>query len=397
MGRAMLLIALMVGTVYGTIMLNLQNRMMRLPHMQVKQLIEKEAESVSDFALRTAVRNSVQLGIQANAGSIPKLTQTFVNYHIGNCVLDSIEYVFTGTSNQYRAISHVRGSLQGMQIEYPAEITFDFPISSIIGMPNAFYLEMDQPQFNPSPNFNHVIDSSENGNHGLFWGDVSTRPMGQGVNGWKCASFGSSGGWIDFAGDASMEVSSNFSLISFAKIRAGTSQSTVVWLASDPYDTNISYTDGSGVFHPGQNLRYKPTAGIWYSGGNMNFSSVNTSYVQSTVSVPFTPTGQWPHNRDQWVFFGLTYANGSLKAYINGTVVGSSNAASPLPAIRSEYGFSLGRKDIRTLGAGGTSEYQYMYGLMDQVGLYKRTLDDSEMQGIYQDIISPARLYYIRD
>ncbi|MDP2173360.1 MAG: LamG-like jellyroll fold domain-containing protein [Candidatus Cloacimonadaceae bacterium] len=392
MGRAILLISLMVGTIYGGIMLRMQNRILKLPQMKIIQLIEKESECVSDFALRTAVRNSVDLGIQAQAGTLVNLTQRFTNYQIGNCTLDSIQYIFTGSGTQYRAITHVRGNLHGAQIYYPAEIAFNFPMSSLIGKPNAFYLEMDQPQFNPSPNFNHVIDTSPNANHGMFWGDVTTRPMGQGVNGWKCASFGSGGGWIDFAGHSSMVVSSNFSLISFAKIREGRSVSTIVWLASNPYDTNVA----SGI-NPGQNLCYKPTGGIWYSGGNIHFSAVNTAYQQATVSVPFTPLGRWPHNRDQWIFFGLTFADGVLKAYINGLPVGTATTSLPLPAIPSTHGFSIGRKDIRNLGAGGVSEYMYMFGLIDQVGLYRRTLTDSEMNGIYNEIISPASMKYIKD
>ncbi len=392
MGKAMLIVVLLIGTIYAGIMLHLQNKMLSLPMVKVQQLLDKEAESVSDFALRTAVKNSVSLGIQAQAGTITKLTQRFNNYRIGNCVLDSIQYVFTGTGTKYRALTYIRGSLQGMNICYPAEIAFSFPLINIIGTPNCFYLEMDQPQFNPSPSWNHVIDSSPNMYNGWFWGDVSTRPMGQGVNGWKCASFGSGGGWIDFPGGSAMEVSANFSLISYAKIREGQANATIVWLASDPWDTTVADS-----LHPGRDLRYKPTAGIWFSGGNMNFSAVNTSYVQSTVSVPFVPAGRWPHNRDQWIFFGLTYNRGTLKAYINGLPVGTSTAGYPLPAIPSKHGFSIGRKDIRVLGPGGNSEYMYMFGLIDQVGLYDRTLSDAEMNGLYHDIISPASLQYLRD
>lgn len=392
MGRAVLIIALMVGTIYGGIMLRMQNRMYKLPQMQVKQYIEKEVESVSDFALRTAIRNSVILGLQANAGTVTSLTQRFNNYAIGNCVLDSIRYTFTGVGSQYRAQTFVRGNLMGRSSDHPAEIAFSFPVSSLFGKPDRWYLEMDQPQFNPAPTWNHVIDSSPWGNHGWFWGDVTTRPMGYGANGWKCASFGPAGGWIDFVGNASTEVSTNFSLISFVKIREGSSVSTVVWLPSDPYDTDVA----SGG-HPGLNLRYKPTAGIWYSSGNLHFSSVTTAGLQSTVSIPFTPLGRWPHNRDQWVFMGLTFANGTLRAYINGLPVGVSNSGGAFAAMPSRYGFTIGRKDIRNLGSGGVGEYMYMFGLIDQVGLYGRTLTDGEMQGIYEDIISPANMQYVKD
>lgn len=392
MGKVMLVVVLLIGTIYGGIMLHLQNKMLALPQLQVRQLIQKEAESVSDYALRMAVRNSVQLGLLADAGAIIDTTVYFNNYRMGHCVIDSIKYTFnTGTS--YRARSYIHGSLQGINISYPAEIAFEFPSSALMTGPNCFYLQMDQPQFNPSHNWDNVIDSSPNHNNAAFWGDIATRPKGQGANGWKCASFGITGGWIDFAGNSTTEVNSNFSIISFAKIRKEATNSTIIWMSSDPYDTA---TSSVGSPHPGQNLRIKPTAGIWYSSGNMYFSAVNTAYTQSTVTIPFVPKGKWPHNRDQWVFFGLTYNNGVLKAYIDGLPVGQSTAGYPLPAMTSSYGFSIGRRDLRGTGI-SFNEYMYMFGLIDQVGLYNRTLTDQEMYDLYYGILNPASMKYIRD
>jgi len=83
--------------------------------------------------------------------------------------------------------------------------------------------------------------------------------------------------------------------------------------------------------------------------------------------------------------------------FINGLPVGSSNAGGAYPAMPSSYGFSFGRKDIRVLGSGGEAEYMYMFGLIDQVGLYSRTLTDAEMHGIYDDIVSPASMQYVKD
>ena len=394
MGKVMLVVVLLIGTIYGGIMLHLQNKMLALPQLQVRQLIQKEAESVSDYALRMAVRNSVQLGLLADAGAIIDTTVYFNNYQMGHCVIDSIKYTFnTGTS--YRARTYIRGSLQGVNISYPAEIAFEFPASAFASGPNCFYLQMDQPQFNPSHNWDNVIDSSPNHNNAGFYGDISTRPKGQGANGWKCASHGSGGGWISHPGNSSMEVNSNFSLISFAKIRKEATYSTIIWMASDPYDTGVADIPNN---HPGQNLRIKPTLGIYYSSGNMYFTSVNTAYVQSTVTYPFTPQAKWPHNKDQWVFFGLTYNNGVLKGYINGLPVGESTAGYPLPAITSKYGFSIGRRDIRTTTGSVTSgDYKYMFGLIDQVGLYNRTLTDQEMYDLYYGILNPASMKYIRD
>jgi hypothetical protein len=38
-----------------------------------------------------------------------------------------------------------------------------------------------------------------------------------------------------------------------------------------------------------------------------------------------------------------------------------------------------------------------MYGLLDQIGMYDRTLSDNEMRAIYTQIINPADIHYIRD
>ncbi len=390
MGRSALIVVVLMSTIYAGIMIKLQSNLQDISFIIGRNMITKEAESVSDYALRTAVRNSVMYGLQAQVDAFTSMTIPYTGFNVGNCVIDSIKYTFVSAANRYIAKTYVRGSMFGMQISYPAEIAFNFPLSGLSLLPTCFYLEMDQPQFNPS--FNRVYDSSPNGNDGFFHGAISTRPNGSGVNGWKCASFESGGGWIDFPGNASTEVSANFSIVCFAKIRQGHANATLVWLPSNPYDTNVA---GSG--NPGQNLRYKPTGGIYFSGGNMHFTATTLGYHDVTVSVPFTPDGKWPHNKDQWHFFGLTFNNGTVKAYINGVLRGTASAPGLQRALTNTYGFTLGRKDIRVLGPGGSSEYMYMYGLMDQVGLYNITLTDAQMYNFYQGVINPADILYIKD
>ncbi len=170
-------------------LLTMQNRLMNLPEVFVRQLLSKEAESVSDYALRTAVRNSVQLGIQAQAGTLLQLTQVFNNFQVGHCIIDSIQYSFVETANHYRAKSYVRGTLQDrICLSCRDRLIFPSPDCGIAGM---LLSGNGSTQFNPS--FNEVEDSSPNENHGSFFGDVTTRPQGTGANGWKCASFGIDG------------------------------------------------------------------------------------------------------------------------------------------------------------------------------------------------------------
>ncbi|MDZ4182679.1 MAG: LamG-like jellyroll fold domain-containing protein, partial [Candidatus Cloacimonadaceae bacterium] len=119
-------------------------------------------------------------------------------------------------------------------------------------------------------------------------------------------------------------------------------------------------------------------------------------YNQVTVTVPFTPEGEWPHNKDAWVFFGMTYANGVLKAYIDGVLRGTSSAGWPFPAMTTRYGFMIGNRDIRNWD-GSAIANMYMLGLLDQIGLYNRTLSDAEMMGFRNQVIAPASIHYIRD
>lgn len=397
MGRSMLIVVVLMSTLYAGIMITLQRHMFSVPDIISQNMLMKQAESVSDYALRTAVRNSVSLGMQASPDSVLHWKTVYNNFNVFGSRIDSIAYNFVESASRYRAQTYVTGRVAGRTTQYRAEIAFNFPLVEAVGNPNCFYLRMNQPQFNPSEHFNQVTDSSPNHNDGLFYGDISTRPMGQGVDGWKCASFGSGGGWITHPGNASMEVNTNFSVVTWAKIREGHPAATILWLASDPYDGNSSYTDAGGVYHPGQNLRLKPTAGIWYSSGTMYFTAVNTMYNQITVSVPFTPAGKWPHNKDAWIFLGMTYNRGILKAYVNGALVGTNYSGWPFSAITNTYGYSIGRKDIRNTSGLSGNYYMYMYGLLDELGLYNRTLSDAEMAGWYNQVLSPANIHYIRD
>ena len=393
----MLIVVVLMSTLYAGIMITLQRHMFSVPDIITRNMLMKQAEGVSDYALRTAVRNSVSLGMQASPDSVLHWKTVYNNFNVFNSRIDSIAYNFVESSSRYRAQAYVSGRIMGRTTQYRSEIAFNFPLIEAVGSPNCFWLRMNQPQFNPSEHFNQVTDSSPNHNDGLFYGDISTRPMGQGVDGWKCASYGSGGGWITHPGNASMEVNTNFSVVTWAKIRKDHPAATILWLASDPYDSNTSYTDADGVYHPGQNLRLKPTAGIWYQSGTMYFTAVNTMYNQVTVSVPFTPAGKWPHNKDQWIFLGMTYNRGILKAFVNGALVGTSYSGWPFSAITNTYGYSIGRKDIRNSSGLASGYYMYMYGLLDELGLYNRTLSDAEMAGWYNQVLSPANIHYIRD
>lgn len=403
MGRSMLIVVLLMSTIFGGIVIALQRQMRSLPDVMVRNLLLKEAESVSDYALRTSIRTATSMGLQMPVeGVVMNFTKTFNNFNIGHCTIDSIRYSFVNSTSQYRAQTTVRASMQGVNVVYPAEMAFNFPVTAIVGNPNCFYFEMDQPQFHGSNEW--IRDTSGNEYTGEPHNAISTRPHGSGANGWKCASLDGVNDYIDIVCEPgctehpNLRVSQEFTLIVFAKIREETTvnQGTLVWIAADPYDTGSS----NGA-HPGNNLRYKPTAGIYYnaSDGKMHFNVTldNGPRTLLDTSFSYTPVGKWPHNKDPWHFFAMTFKNGTLKSYFNGARQTTLWGGFWNDAIMNQYGISVGRRDIRNLGSGGTSEYKYFFGLLDQVGMYNRALTDAEIANLYTTIIKPENILYIKD
>lgn len=405
MGRALLFIAMMVGAIYGGMILRLQNRILKLPEVKVEHLVQKEAESVSDFVLRAAIKNAGTWGVLDLDASNPTITKTFDDYTIGHVTIQSIEFTRLA-ENQYKAVTNVTGNLMGKQVTHPAEIAFDLTVSNT-WEPNLFYYQIDIPQFNP--HFNTVPDSSPHGNHGAPNGTMRTRPRSVGSRGWKSAQFGPNNGtntnaYIDFPGSTSTVVSTQFTLIAYAQIARGSTTGTLIWMPSDPYDTNTA--SGS---HPGQNLRYKPTGAIWYENNRIYYSATTENYEQLTVTTPFTPSARHPYNDDDlWVYFALTYNSGVLKAYMDGNLVGTATANTPAAAMPSDYGFTLGRRDLRPEGNYSRSDFQYLTGLMEHIGMYNRALSPAEIQGVNSNIyglgtgtgftsIGNAEIKYIRD
>ncbi len=86
-----------------------------------------------------------------------------------------------------------------------------------------------------------------------------------------------------------------------------------------------------------------------------------------------------------------------MKAYIDGELKGTATAPTPAPAITNEYGYSIGRRDIRNPTNPPESDFMYMQGLIDEIGLYDRTLSDEEIMGWHTKMIKPVSIHYIKD
>ncbi|HRX76756.1 MAG TPA: hypothetical protein P5342_04800, partial [Candidatus Cloacimonadota bacterium] len=90
MGRAMLIFVVMMTAIYSTVLLSLQRRMLDLPRIIQRNQLTKQAESVSDYALRTAIRYSVFYGLMAGPNEVIMWNQPYDGFKIQDCQIDSI-------------------------------------------------------------------------------------------------------------------------------------------------------------------------------------------------------------------------------------------------------------------------------------------------------------------
>lgn len=393
MGRALLVVVILMSTIFAAIVVSMQKNLLKIPDIITYNMVRREAENVSDFALRKAVARASFLGASINPTYVTNMTESYNNLTIGSTTIDSVRFSFNTSTQKFRAVSYVRGEKQGITLPYQAEIAFNFPISQIMSTPNCFYYEFNQPQFHGANEY--IRDSSPNQNTGEPMNHMGTRPHG-GADSWKYAYFDGVDDYIRREDHPSLRLSGELTLVVFAKIDQGRTTSSLVWIPSNPYDTGVPTVNG-----PGHNLRYKPTAGIWFTSSpkQINFGVTHENNVLTVATFPFVPDGKWPHNKDPWHFFAMTYNRNTrlLKGYYNGLLVTTVTATTPTPVKENTYGFQVGRRDIRVLGSGGNSEYMYMKGGLDQGGLWNRELSAAEIFGFYYGVINPADVLYIRD
>jgi hypothetical protein len=150
MGRAMLIFVILMTTIFAGVLINLNNKLSEMPTVLVRNTLMREAENVSDFALRNAIRNANSAAfLNYHLGTPPFTddvhhTQVFTDYKVGNCIIDSLQYSFYNDEDHYEVGSYVRGELQGIKVGRSAEMAFDYPFQGLSSRPNVLYLEMER-------------------------------------------------------------------------------------------------------------------------------------------------------------------------------------------------------------------------------------------------------------
>jgi len=392
MGRAILIVVVLMSAVYAGIILRMHKKMIDLPNQLIEVLLNKQAENTSDYILRSGIQDAAQMGIAPPEYGVLNATRRFTNWNIGVCTVDSIQYSFVTSLSTYFLRTYIHGNLQGKNINYDAEMSYNFPLVQIIGDPDGLYLQCDQPQFHGANEY--VRDDSPYANDGVPMGHMGTRPKGIG---WKCATFDGTDDYIDVEDSPGLQVDSTFTFTVWARMDKDETAAALIWLSSDPYDGAVA----SGG-HPGQNLHDKPSGAIWYTSTptkQMHFACTLRNYYVLQVDASFVPTDKWPYNKGIWSHFALVFNRGILTAYIDGVSVGSVGYLTSLlwkKTITPYYGLNFGRKDIQLSGH-VAADYWYLEGELDQMGVYMRALTAAEIGSLYQTWINQLNMMYIRD
>jgi len=106
---------------------------------------------------------------------------------------------------------------------------------------------------------------------------------------------------------------------------------------------------------------------LFYALYALNNASRPAGYVHTTTDIAATGTAAVPLNT--WTHLALTFDGGNERLYVNGTLV---RTAAVSGAMESAYG---------ALRIGGNAVWgEYFRGLIDEVRIYNRALDASEIQ-----------------
>ncbi len=457
MGRAILIVVILVSTIYAGIIINVQKEMYKLPGVIVDNFINKEVENVNDYALRAAVRLGTEnwtlpTGRDTLTVYFDGLTGSNPIYRQGHCKIDKIFY-HRIAPHFYEARTYVSGSLQGHAINYTGQIAYDYPDAPGSG-PLLLYNEYSAqthanqtlPDHSDNPagpmpgrvcaigdNYNNVTHYSPQGLDKYFAGGGGTH---------KCIQFGAahtngnnhSGGWVQTPNplDANyttlldrLKNYNQFTVALYAipqKVKnsdRNTTNTGSLWVASNKGNVGTLYWAASNPNNSkfGQPGYTRPSAAIWYD-----------SYVEATSTVTMhygitindgTADGQYYEiprpgcpifsniNSGVWHMYTLVFNNGVLTAYYDTDVVDSIVIPGGFTSIMpNDYGFTLGMRDIRAdtptslvptqIKHFGTN-YMFYNGLLDQISFWDSALTSQEVENWFNNYVDRTAKYYIRD
>jgi len=363
MGRASLMFVILMTTIFASVLVRVQKSIGGVPDVLIRNQLNKEIENVSDYVLRTAVRNAnskefldAVLDGASTAGNISHIeTYELGERRIGNCDILRIEYSYAHTADHYKVKTYIRGFMQGVEVFRDAELAFSYPMATLGKVvPNVVYLEFERLLLftwfkdilgwilGVDFNARTLADSSGNNYDSQFEGfslisgsapyytidqsGLSDVESWGGAYSKRYLKFNGYNNWVKVNNKLEvgseetepLDTDTEFSIMCFAKIdKDGRNssntldklflpdyrkqQGTLIWIPSIPSDNTNS------------DMWLKPAAGIYFhttstssATGTMNFIVTQETGDTLMVSVPYTrKTPVW--KRERFLIFFQVY------------------------------------------------------------------------------------------
>jgi len=119
----------------------------------------------------------------------------------------------------------------------------------------------------------------------------------------------------------------------------------------------------------------RTTLGVAYALHAVNGNSRPAGYVRSDTDHTATSSSGLPVN--SWSHLAVTYNGSTVRLYVNGTLMASTTAPSPI--VTSSGALHIG---------GSTQLSDFFRGLIDDVRIYKRPLTSTEIRA---DMATPVK------
>lgn len=406
MGRTMLIVILLMGAVYTGLIGGLQERMLYIPEIISRNIIRKQTESVSDYALRLAIKNGDYLRttyIAQDDTSSHVYTYSDANeYLVQDTNIDSIKFIFQGrtgsgehTIKQYMATSYVTGELMGEVVPYEAKVFYELSANKEFDNIYHNHFTMDAKCWKDL-----LDDESGNGFDAVRVGkNLNSKKNGAAV-GDACAAFGQRGG-VDpsymYYTDTQVRVAETFTLSCWVKIPSDLSnRATAIWLPPKTNGTGDTNDDNYTGPYNGVDYRRRPTGAIYYDSNKIYFEA-NTADGQCLIlSTPISRTHRINNiHKAAWDHVAMTYNMGEMKAYKGGTLVGTVVATNyPIEAVEN-WGIYVGNE--ATQGSANTGRIAQFEGWLDDIGFSPYVLGSDQLGVYYATIATPPKILYFRD
>jgi hypothetical protein len=448
MGRAILLVVVLISAIYAGIIINVQREMYKLPDVILDNFLSKEAENVNDYALRAAVRLGTESYILPTG--VDTMTVHFTDYKQGNVEIEKIFYRRM-PAGYYEAVTHIKGTLQGRELNYTGQIAYTYTYFNYDG-PLVLYNEYNQQTHSPNEvpdqsehpsgipmegyltavgtDFSNIIHYSPQGLDKYFTGGGGTH---------KCLEFGAAqtngknhiGAWVQVPNpyNANYDVlvdrintPDKFTIAIYAKPERIKNNDRNVTNQGDPYSINnrgntaVLYWAASDPYNSkyGEPGYSRPSAAIWYD----NFNSANNTVTMhfGVTIADSTANGTYMEitrdncpiysnlNAGAWRMYTMVFNNGTLSAYYDTQLIETKTAVGGFTTVKPmEHGFTLGMRDIRVDGLLPTqvkhdqTNYMFYNGLLDQISFWDRPLTATEVENWFNNYVDESVKYYIRD